>query len=51
MASDAANPAVAGLVANAVWGVNVYLVVAPVTIVTFVVALFGYDLSHRLGRY
>jgi NCS1 family nucleobase:cation symporter-1 len=47
----AANPAVAGLVANAVWGVNVYLVVVLVTIVTFVVALFGYDLSHRLGRY
>jgi nucleobase:cation symporter-1, NCS1 family len=47
----AANPAVAGLVANAVWGVNIYLVVVLVTIVTFVVALFGYDLSHRLGRY
>jgi nucleobase:cation symporter-1, NCS1 family len=47
----AANPAVAGLVANAVWGVNVYLVVVLVSIVTFVIALFGYDLSHRLGRY
>jgi nucleobase:cation symporter-1, NCS1 family len=47
----AANPAVAGLVANAVWGVNVYLVVVLVTIVTFGVALFGYNLSHQLGKY
>ena len=39
----AANPAIAGLVANAVWGANVYLVVVIVTVITFVVALFGYN--------
>jgi nucleobase:cation symporter-1, NCS1 family len=47
----AANPAIAGLVANAVWGVNVYLVVVLVTAVTFVVALFGYSFSHQMGKY
>jgi nucleobase:cation symporter-1, NCS1 family len=47
----AANPAIAGLVANAVWGANVYLVVVIVTVITFVVALFGYSFSHQLGKY
>jgi NCS1 family nucleobase:cation symporter-1 len=47
----AANPAIAGLVANAVWGANVYLVVVIVTVITFVVALFGYNFSHQLGKY
>jgi nucleobase:cation symporter-1, NCS1 family len=47
----AANPAVAGLVANAVWGANVYLVTVIVTVVTFLVALFGYNVSHQLGKF
>lgn len=47
----AANPAVAGLVANAIWGVNVYLVVVIVTIVTFFLALYGYDASHHVAKY
>jgi nucleobase:cation symporter-1, NCS1 family len=47
----AAGPAVVGLLANAVWGWNVYLVTVLVTIITFVVALFGYDLSHQLAKY
>jgi nucleobase:cation symporter-1, NCS1 family len=47
----AANPAIAGLVANAVWGANVYLVVVIVTVITFGVALFGYSFSHQLGKY
>jgi nucleobase:cation symporter-1, NCS1 family len=47
----AANPAIAGLVASAIWGVNVYLVVVIATVVTFFVALFGYNLSHQLGKY
>jgi Purine-cytosine permease and related proteins len=47
----AAAPAIGGLLLNAVWGWNVYLVAIAVTIVTFVVALFGYDLSHQIGKY
>lgn len=47
----AASPAICGLLANAVWGVNVYWVTVAVTVVTFLVALFGYDLAHRIGQY
>lgn len=47
----AASPAICGLLVHAVWGWNVYLVTVLVTVVTFVVALFGYDLAHRIGKY
>ena len=47
----AAAPAICGLLTNAVWGWNIYLVAVVVTAITFVVALFGYDLSHRLAKY
>ena len=47
----AAAPAICGLLVNIVWGWNVYLVAAVVMVITFVVALFGYDLTHRIGKY
>jgi nucleobase:cation symporter-1, NCS1 family len=47
----AAAPAICGLMVHLVWGWNAYLVAAIVTALTFLVALFGYDLSHRVGRY
>ncbi|MGN6722082.1 MAG: purine-cytosine permease family protein [Marmoricola sp.] len=47
----AAAPAICGLLTSAVWGWNVYAVAVIVTAITFVVALFGYDLSHRLAKY
>jgi len=47
----AAAPAICGLLTNAVWGWNIYVVAVIVTAITFVVALFGYDLSHRLAKY
>ncbi|GAA3651039.1 cytosine permease [Nocardioides ginsengisoli] len=47
----AAAPAICGLIVNIVWGWNVYLVAAVVMAITFVVALFGYDLSHQIGKY
>ncbi|MBN9619159.1 MAG: cytosine permease, partial [Actinobacteria bacterium] len=47
----AAAPAICGLLTNAIWGWNVYVVAVVVTVVTFVVALFGYDLSHRIAKY
>ncbi len=47
----AAAPAVCGLIVHLVWGWNAYLVAGAVMAMTFVVALFGYDLSHRIGRY
>lgn len=47
----AASPAICGLLLNALWGWNVYLVAVVVTVVTFVLALYGYDLAHRVGKY
>ena len=47
----AAAPAICGLLTHAVWGWNTYVVAVLVTAITFVVALFGYDLSHRLAKY
>jgi NCS1 family nucleobase:cation symporter-1 len=47
----AASPAICGLLTNAVWGWNIYVVAVVVTAITFVVALFGYDFSHRLAKY
>lgn len=47
----AASPAICGLLLNSIWGWNVYAVAVVVTAITFVVALFGYDLSHQIGKY
>lgn len=46
-----ASPAVCGLLVNTFWGLNVYAVTAVATVVMFLVALFGYDVAHRLGQY
>lgn len=47
----AASPAVCGLLINTFWGLNVYAVTTAATVVMFLVALFGYDVAHRLGQY
>lgn len=47
----AAAPAICGLLTNIVWGWNTYLVAVIVMLITFVVALFGYDVTHQIGKY
>lgn len=47
----ASTPSIAGLLANAAWGVNAKLLVVVVTIVTFFVALYGYHFSHLVAKY
>lgn len=47
----AAAPAICGLLIHAVWGLNTYAVAIIVTAITFVLALFGYDVTHRVAKY
>lgn len=47
----AASPAICGQLALALWGWDPFIVTIAVTLITFVVALYGYDLAHRLAKY
>jgi len=47
----AANPAIGALVLTALWGLPVWPTVLVLTVLMFGVALWGYDFSHRMGKY
>jgi NCS1 family nucleobase:cation symporter-1 len=47
----AAAPAICGQLLQTLLGWNAFVVTVVVTLITFVVALFGYDLTHRIAKY
>jgi nucleobase:cation symporter-1, NCS1 family len=47
----AAAPAICGELLQSLLGWNPFVVTIVVTLITFVVALFGYDLTHRIAKY
>lgn len=47
----AASPAICGQLLQAYWGWNPYVVTIVVTLITALLALFGYDLTHQVAKY
>src|SRR5690606_19422287 len=47
----AASPAICGQLLAAYWGWNPYVATVVVTVVTVLLALFGYDLTHQVAKY
>lgn len=47
----AASPAICGQLLAAYWGWNPYVATVIITVLTVLLALFGYDLTHQVGKY